>query len=61
MTAPEKYPQLKNKAFLIELLTQSVYSNMALEDQEVPLEEVRATVHALIERKELEGFQFLLN
>lgn len=61
MTAIEKYPKMQDKAFFIEMLTTSVYGNMALEDQEVAMEEVRAKVEDMIAQKELEGFKLFLN
>jgi len=38
MTFYEKYPQLKERAFLTEMLTETVFATMSLEDQQVPKE-----------------------
>lgn len=57
----EKYPQLKDKAFLTKMLVRNVYSTMALENQEVPMEKVEAIVVNMLEEKELKGEHFHCN
>lgn len=54
MTFYEKYPQLQEKAFLTEVLTETVYSTMSLEDQQVPKDKVQEIVVSLLSDKELE-------
>jgi hypothetical protein len=54
----DKYPQLKNKEFLTQVLTNTVFSTMALEDQEVPRAKVEEIVLSLLNEKELKGGQF---
>ena len=54
----DKYPQLKEKEFLVEVLTNTVFSTMALEDQQVPKLKVREIVLALLKEQELQGSQF---
>ncbi len=54
----EKYPKLKDKAYLKKVLTDTVYATMALEDQEVAALKVREIVAAVLTEKESEGSQF---
>ena len=54
----DKYPQLKEKKFLTQVLTNTVFSTMALEDQEVPWAKVEEIVLSLLNEKELKGGQF---
>jgi len=54
----EKYPQLRDRAFLANMISESVYANMALEDQTVPMEVVRELVEAMLREKELKGEHF---
>jgi hypothetical protein len=54
----EKYPQLKEKEFLTQILTDTVFSTMSLEDQEVPKERVEEIVLSLLHEEELKGGQF---
>ncbi len=54
MTFYEKYPQLKERAFLTEMLTQTVFATMSLEDQQVPKEKVQEIVLSLLSNEELE-------
>ncbi|SFQ41401.1 hypothetical protein SAMN05444144_104101 [Flavobacterium akiainvivens] len=49
MTFLEKYPQLKNKAMLKQMIARSTYATMALEGQEVSKEKIDAIVERLIE------------
>lgn len=57
----EKYPQLKEKGFLAKLLTNTVYTSMSLENQEVSMPKVREIVLSLLKEKELKGSQFFAN
>ena len=54
----EKYPQLKEKDFLTQVLTETVFSTMSLEGQEVPKPKVREIVLSLLNEEELKGNQF---
>lgn len=54
----EKYPQLCDRAFLANMIAESVYANMALEDQRVHIDDVREMVEALLREKESEGNHF---
>jgi hypothetical protein len=54
----DKYPQLKEKAFLAQLLTDTVFATMALEDQEVPKQKVEEIMLALLDEEEKKGNQF---
>jgi len=54
----DKYPQLKDREFLTRLLTDTVFSTMALEDQEVPKARVEEIVVSLLKEEELKGIQF---
>ncbi len=53
MTFYEKYPQLKEKAFLTDMLTETVFTTMCLEDQQVPKEKVQKMVMSLLIDEEL--------
>jgi hypothetical protein len=57
----EKYPQLKEKDFLAQVLTKTVFSTMSLENQQVPMSKVKEIVQALLKEKELKGGQFFIN
>lgn len=57
----EKYPQLKEKGFLAQLLTNTVFSTMSLENQEVPRPKVEEIVLSLLKEQELKGGQFFIN
>ena len=59
MTFYEKYKQLQNEAFLTKLLTDTVYSTMCLEDQEVSKPKVNEIVLSALKEQQLKGFQFL--
>ncbi len=61
MTFYEKYKQLQNEAFLTELLTDTVYSTMCLENQELPKLKVNEIVLSIIKEQQLKGLQFLAN
>ena len=54
MTFYEKYPQLKEKAFLTEMLTETVFTTMSLEDQQVSKEKVQKIVLSLLSDEDLE-------
>ncbi len=49
MTALEKYPCLQEREFLISLISQSVYTNMALEAQDVSHNHITSAVTSLVE------------
>lgn len=57
----EKYPQLKEKKFLAKMLTKTVFSTMALEDQRVSLSRVRELVWAKLKEQESKESPFFLN
>ncbi len=57
----EKYPQLKEKGLLAQLLTSSVFSTMSLENQQVSMSKVEEIVLSLLKEKELKGSQFFSN
>ena len=54
----DKYPQLKEKHFLAQMLTNTVFSTMSLENQQVALPKVEEIVLSLLKEKELKGNQF---
>jgi hypothetical protein len=54
----EKYPQLKERAFLKKILTDTVFSTMSLEDQQVPKPKVAEIVQTLLDEQGLKGGQF---
>jgi len=54
----EKYPQFRDKAFLKNMLVNTVYTTMALEDQEVPKPKVEEMVERLLKEKEEKGEHF---
>jgi hypothetical protein len=54
MTFYEKYPQLQEKAFLTQMLTETVFTTMSLEDQQVPKDKVQKIVVSLLSDEELE-------
>ena len=57
----DKYPQLKEKSFLTQVLTNTVFSTMLLEDQQVSMPEVKEIVLSLLNEQELKGSQFFSN
>ena len=57
----DKYPKLKEKSFLTQVLTSTVFSTMSLEDQQVSMPKVREIVLALLSEQELKGGQFFSN
>jgi hypothetical protein len=56
-----KYPQLKEKEFLVKALTETVFSTMSLEDQQVAKSKVKEIVLDLLQKEELKGGQFFNN
>ncbi len=54
----EKYPELKKKSFLTEMLSDSVFSTMSLENQQVPKTKIIKIVEKILKEKELKGIQF---
>lgn len=57
----EKFPQLKEKSILIKTLTNTVFSTMALENQQVSKLKVKQIVSKLLEEQGLKGDQFFSN
>ena len=57
----EKYPQLKEKAFLSKVLINTVFSTMSLEDQKVPKAKIVKIVDSILKEKESKGNQFFAN
>lgn len=57
----EKYPQLKEKGFLSKVLTDTVFSTMSLEDQQVPKTKIVKIINSVLREKELKGNQFFTN
>lgn len=57
----EKYPQLKQKSFLSKVLTDTVFSTMSLEDQQVSKTKIVKIVNGILKDKELKGDQFFTN
>jgi len=54
----EKYPILKQKSFLSKVLIQTVYSTMALENQDVSKIKIIKIVDSILKEKELKGIAF---
>ena len=57
----EKYPQLKEKGYLAQVLTNNVFSTMSLENQQVSMPKVKEIVLSLLKEQELKGGQFFSN
>jgi hypothetical protein len=57
----EKYPQLKEKSFLSKVLSDTVFSTMSLENQQVDMPKVIEIVQNVLAEKELKGRQFFSN
>ena len=57
----EKYPQLKEKGFLSKVLTNTVFSTMSLEDQQIPKTKIVKIINGVLKEKELKGNQFFTN
>jgi hypothetical protein len=54
MTFYEKYPQLQEKAFLTQMLTETVFTTMSLEDQQVAKDRVEEIILSLLSDDKLE-------
>lgn len=61
MTFYEKYPQLQEKGFLAQVLTETVFTTMSLEDQQVPKQKVKEIVLSLLAEQELKLAQLKSN
>ena len=57
----DKYPQLKEKSFLAQMLSNTVFSTMSLENQQVAMPKVKEIVLSLLNEQELKGGQFFSN
>jgi hypothetical protein len=57
----DKYPQLKEKRFLAQVLTNTVFSTMSLENQQVAMPKVEEIVLSLLKEQELKGTHFFSN
>jgi hypothetical protein len=57
----DKYPKLKEKGFLAQVLTKTVFSTMSLENQQVSMSKVEEIVFSLLKEQELKGGQFFSN
>ncbi len=57
----DKYPQLKEKNFLAQVLTNTVFSTMLLENQQVSMPKVREIVLLLLKEQELKSGHFFSN
>jgi hypothetical protein len=54
----DKYPKLKEKQFLAEILSRTVFSTMSLEDQQVSMKKIEEIVSNLLKEQESKGNQF---
>lgn len=54
----DKYPQLRNRAFLSNMLRNTVYATMALENKMVPEEKIEVMVQKLLSKEKSEGTEF---
>ena len=61
MTFYEKYPQLQDKVFLTRILTDTVFSTMLLEDQQVSKSIIKEIVLSLLSDQELKSGKFISN
>ena len=61
MTFYEKYPQLQEKFFLAQILTDTVFSTMLLEDQHVSKSRIHEIVTSLLKEGELKSGKFISN
>ena len=57
----DKYPQLKEKGFLAQMLTNTVFSTTALENQQVSMPKVEEIVLTLLKEQESKGSHFFSN
>lgn len=54
----EKYYKLRQRSYVISVVTKSVYGSMALENQHVPEQQVKAIVISQLEEAKLRGRKF---
>lgn len=57
----DKYPKLKEKGFLSKVLTDTIFSTMSLEDQQVAKSRVNEMVITRLNEQESKGNQFFIN
>ena len=57
----EKYSKLRQKAYVTSMVTDMVSGSMALENQEVPQQQIQAIVIELLREAELKGREFIKN
>jgi len=57
----EKYPLLRQKGFLTKILTDTVFTTMMLENQQVAKLRVEEIVVALLNEQQLKGNQFFID
>lgn len=57
----DKYPKLKEKSFLIKILTDTIFSTMLLEEQQISKEKINEIVLSILKEQELKGSQFFLD
>ena len=54
----EKYNKLRQRSYVIAMVTKSVYGSMALENQHVPEWQIKSIVTSLLEEAEQNGRKF---
>ena len=54
----EKYSQLRNRSFLLSLVSQDVFATMQLEDQGLPKKKIDEIVLSVLKELELKGRKF---
>ena len=54
----EKYPQLRNREFVLNMLVENVYATMQLENQGVHRSIVRTILLGILKEQELKGQKF---
>ncbi|WP_128546214.1 hypothetical protein [Larkinella soli] len=57
----EKYPLLRERAYLTRMLTDTVFSTMALENQEVARAKVERIVAEVMKEKTSKGGHFIVD
>lgn len=57
----DKYPKLKEKQFLSQLLMDTVFATMSLENQQVSKPQLTQIIEKLLAEKELKSGQFFFN
>lgn len=57
----EKYPQLRQKNQLVQILTDTVYTTMSLENQQVEKTKVAQIVLSILKNEESKGSHFFVN